>query len=44
MSRQAHLQQGCRACLGLITMAKKHGEARVEVASLRAFGLLGLQL
>ncbi|CAO0823097.1 hypothetical protein DFAR_3470001 [Desulfarculales bacterium] len=27
MSRRAHPQQGFRACLGLVTLAKKHGEA-----------------
>ncbi|CAO0823362.1 hypothetical protein DFAR_3690002 [Desulfarculales bacterium] len=36
MSRRAHPQQGFRACLGLVTLAKKHSEARVEVACLRA--------
>lgn len=36
MSRRAHPQQGFRACLGLVNLAKKHGEARVESACLRA--------
>ncbi|CAO0820947.1 hypothetical protein DFAR_2030002 [Desulfarculales bacterium] len=36
MSRRAHPQQGFRACLSLVTMAKKHGEVRVEAACLRA--------
>ena len=36
MSRRAHPQQGFRACLGLVSLAKKHGEARVEAACLRA--------
>ncbi|CAO0821278.1 hypothetical protein DFAR_2210086 [Desulfarculales bacterium] len=35
MSRRAHPQQDFRACLGLVTLAKKHGEARVEAACLR---------
>lgn len=36
MSRRAHPQQGFRACLGLVSLARKHGEARVEAACLRA--------
>ncbi len=36
MSRRAHPQQGFRACLGLVSLAKKLGEARVEAACLRA--------
>ena len=36
MSERAHPQQGFRACLGLVTLAKKHGEVRVEAACLRA--------
>ncbi|CAO0820896.1 hypothetical protein DFAR_10019 [Desulfarculales bacterium] len=36
MSRRAHPLQGFRACLGLVTMAKKHGEARVDAACPRA--------
>ncbi|CAO0824491.1 hypothetical protein DFAR_660023 [Desulfarculales bacterium] len=30
MSRRTHPQQGFRACLGLVTLAKKHGDARAE--------------
>ncbi|CAO0823707.1 hypothetical protein DFAR_3850015 [Desulfarculales bacterium] len=36
MSWLAHPQQGFRACLGLVSLVKKHGEARVEAACLRA--------
>ncbi|CAO0822865.1 hypothetical protein DFAR_3340025 [Desulfarculales bacterium] len=32
MSRRAHPRQGFRACLGLVTLAKKYGEARMEAA------------
>ncbi|CAO0821225.1 hypothetical protein DFAR_2210033 [Desulfarculales bacterium] len=35
MSRRAYPQQDFRACLCLVTLAKKYGEARVEVACLR---------
>ncbi|CAO0824390.1 hypothetical protein DFAR_630029 [Desulfarculales bacterium] len=31
MSRRAHPQQDFRACLSLVTLAKKHGEMRMEV-------------
>ncbi|CAO0824093.1 hypothetical protein DFAR_4060008 [Desulfarculales bacterium] len=36
MSRRVYPQHGFRACLGLVSLAKKHGEARVEAACLRA--------
>ncbi|CAO0821446.1 hypothetical protein DFAR_2330033 [Desulfarculales bacterium] len=36
MGRLAHPQQSFRACLSLVTLTKKHGEARVEAAYLRA--------
>jgi transposase len=36
MGRRAHPQQGFRACLGLVSLAEKHGEARVEAACSRA--------
>ncbi|CAO0820711.1 hypothetical protein DFAR_1830025 [Desulfarculales bacterium] len=36
MSRRVHSQQGFRVCLGLVSLVKKHGEARVEAACLRA--------
>ncbi|CAO0823927.1 hypothetical protein DFAR_3990052 [Desulfarculales bacterium] len=36
MSRRAHPQQDFKPCLGLVTLAKKHGEARVEAACLRS--------
>ncbi|CAO0819796.1 hypothetical protein DFAR_3180029 [Desulfarculales bacterium] len=37
MSRRAHPQQCFRAYLGLVPLAKKYGEARMEGACLRAF-------
>ncbi|CAO0819925.1 hypothetical protein DFAR_1240001 [Desulfarculales bacterium] len=36
MSRRAHPLQGFRACIGLVILTKKYGEARVEAACLRA--------
>jgi transposase len=36
MESRAHPQQGYRACLGLIRLAKVHGSERMEAASIRA--------
>ncbi|CAO0819641.1 hypothetical protein DFAR_1040028 [Desulfarculales bacterium] len=41
MSRRAHPQQGFRAYLGLVTLAKNHGAARVEAACLKALRPIG---
>jgi len=36
MARRQHPEQGFRACMGLISMAKKHGNSRLEAACKRA--------
>ena len=36
MARRQHPQQGFRACLGILKLAKKFGEERIEAASRRA--------
>ncbi|CAO0824554.1 hypothetical protein DFAR_710017 [Desulfarculales bacterium] len=41
MSRRAHPKQGFRACLGLVTLAKKYDEAQVKAACLRALAPMG---
>ncbi|CAO0822645.1 hypothetical protein DFAR_3200006 [Desulfarculales bacterium] len=43
MSRRTYPQQGFRVCLGLVTLAKKHGEARVEACLPEGLDLWGLQ-
>ncbi|CAO0823075.1 hypothetical protein DFAR_3460054 [Desulfarculales bacterium] len=43
MSRLAHPQQGFRACLGLIIIAKKYNAARVEGTCLKAFRSKGVE-
>lgn len=39
MESRAHPQQGFRACLGLIRLAKAHGNERMEAASTRALAV-----
>jgi transposase len=36
MARREHPQQGFRACLGILRLAKKHGDDRIEAACKRA--------
>ncbi|CAO0822356.1 hypothetical protein DFAR_2980003 [Desulfarculales bacterium] len=43
MRRRAYPQQGFRACLGLVTLAKKHSEARVDAVCLRAFSFKSVE-
>ncbi|EPN14107.1 putative transposase subunit, partial [Pseudomonas syringae pv. actinidiae ICMP 19100] len=39
LERRIHPQHGFRACLGILRLSKKHGEARLEAACQRALAL-----
>ena len=43
LESRAHPEQGYRACLGILSLAKKYGKARLEAACVRAEKIGGMQ-